>query len=141
MDLLILLQRRDLKLVNKIKSFTNKEKCWDSFYYYEIFNNNGQKSLRVDYHIRRVDRGLDYLSWSILEYECDIITIENFLEWDRFYQLDNMIKSFDEYLYNEPYECFRKANELMTLNDVDGRIRLDIIDINEDTPCGSYFGW
>lgn len=132
-----------MKLINNI---SRKELGWDSFYYYKIYEDDGLKKIKYDCHINRVDIGKPYLSWVVWVYDCTPMEVETYLEWDRFYQETKMINGYEEYEF-EPQECFEIANLLLNQPEFDsinnyikGRYRLDRINIDENTPCGYYFG-
>ena len=131
----------------RCKSFSKRDKCWAGNYYYEIYDINGVKYIKFNYEFGRVDRDLPYLAWMLYEYnESTPVSLEKFLEFDPYYQRSKILGKPVEHLFIEPEPCWELANKLLTCDiegnivSPDGRVTLNILEINELTPCDYYIG-
>lgn len=129
----------------KIYKF-NKKDCWDAESFYEVRKNkDGKKELVLLFGTDRVRGDNSYDSWAYKEYEDGLLlgTIEELTEWgDILYGIESKgINIFDKsgyVVYDSPQPVYDKVNSM--LEKWGGCSLLTIFNINEDTPCGYYYG-
>ena len=127
----------------KTTNFSKKDKTWDCCNFYKIYINNNIKMIKFIGITDRKSTGKDYLSWicTYCKDSCEM-SLEDFLLWDVYYQLNVLIQRCDDNVESEvePYECYRQANEWVK-GDGEGSFFKKLLDLTEHTPCGYYYGY
>jgi len=140
MDGTVLKENKE-KLMKKMKF--DKKEDWCLYTFYQIYEKNEIKIIRLIGSTDRKSNNKNYLSWIITYYgdDCEMI-LKDFLLWDVYYQKEMMISDSTELEEKEtsPEECFIQSNEWLKGNG-NGSYFLKFLNITEDTPCGYYYGF
>ena len=125
------------------KTKFSKNDSWDATLFYQLYMKDGNKYIRFIGQTDRVATGRGYLSWLAIFFqeECEML-LEDFLEWDVYYQKSHLFERCEdtEEVELEPPECFAQANSWL-LADGEGSEFKKLLDLKVDTPCGYYYGY
>lgn len=124
--------------------FTPRSKFWDTSMYYRIFEENNIKYFSIIAETDREPGELhDGLGWFINFYQYDNkIELDKLFDFGIYYQLEKYQKKYlstiKEY---EPEEVlFYVNNHLIRKISPEGYEHKYLVKIDENTPCGYYFG-
>lgn len=127
----------------KTMSFEKRDKKWSNYIFYQIYIDvNNIKKIKFIGSTDREPLNKPYLSWVCKYYDefCEI-SLEEFLLWDVYYQLDLLEKKYENKIIEvEPWECYEQANKWV-LGDGNGSYYKLLVDLTENIPCGYYYGY
>lgn len=143
---------------NKIYyEFEKNDRWWDEAIFYTVYiDENRIKRFFLRGLTGRIEIDEPYKGWgykNLARLKIDV-PLHEILEWgdityglecykksrNIYYQLD----SFDYYeecdIDHFPEYAYEFANKMVKGNDNKGSKKLHLVELNEDTPCGNYFG-
>lgn len=120
----------------------NKKEHWDTCKFYQIYMKDDVKMIKFIGITDRESQGKGYLAWICTTcFNCEMY-LEDFLEWDIYYQYTKLMERCRNYIVegeHEPQDAFDKANYWVRAKG-EGSYNKNLLDLTEDTPCGYYYG-
>ena len=124
------------------KTIFEKKEKWVLHTFYQLYMQDNIKMIRLIGSTDRQPRSKNYLSWICIFYGSDCcMPLDEFLSWDVYYQMDNLIQNGTvREVEVEPEECFDQSN-IWIKGDGTGSVLKNFLDLTENTACDYYYGY